>query len=164
MFIDDKGSKMTPFEEALLAHYDGKIALALVNEDRNGHCNLTEAFICKLFEQVWNTPDGCAVVTRIVSCNDFLTPKMIDTIFATKNAEQIEQYLHLSRGYGMESRHVIELLELGSEDLVNFYFKRYATFVFTDEWYRPVVEYLRKKGIYNAYRAKFMPERKFGKD
>lgn len=170
MLTDEKGARLTPFEEALLNNYDGKIAQVLVNGDRNGYCDLTEAFVVALYRKVWREKDSYTIISRIVNCSDFLTAKIVDEIFATKDKEQIALYLHSSRGCGMESRHIIQLIELGFEDEIDFFFYRHATMVLEYEddedeseggWYYPVVKYLRERGLYKSYRAKYMPRKKF---
>jgi len=154
---------MTPLEEALLANWDGRIAQVLLNGDRNGYCDLTESFVCALFSENLDRTKNEAIISRIVNCSDFLTPKVVDAIFATDDVELISQYLYASRGNGMESRHVIKLIELGREDCITFYFERYAAIVLQDNWFRPVVLWLKENGLYASYRAKYMPNKKFGK-
>lgn len=162
MLVNEKGATLAPIEEALLANWDGRVVQVLLNGDRNGYCDLTEAFVCALFSKNLDSKESEAIASRIVSCTDFLTPKVIDAIFATKDATLISQYLYASRGYGMESRHVIELINMGNEDCVNFYFERFAAIVMQDNWFRPVVEWLKESGLYASFRAKYMPKKKFG--
>lgn len=161
MLTDEKGAQLTPFEEALLNSYDGKIALVLINGDRNGYCDLTEAFVAALYRKIWRDEDSYTIISRIVNCSDFLTAKIVDEIFATKDKEQIALYLHSSRGCGMDSAHIINLIELGFEEEIDFFFRRQASIVLQDSWYQPVVEYLREQGLYKSYRARYMPK-KFG--
>lgn len=163
MLINEKGVRMTPFESALLSDYDGKIALVLVNGDRQGCCELTEAFICALYAKIWCMPSESTLVSKIVSCSDFVTPKLLDILFATRNEEQVSLYLQYSRGFAMESRHVIQLIELGNQELIDLYFRRNATIVLQDAWFEPVVDYLKETNLYQTYRKKYMPTRKFGR-
>ena len=171
MLTDERGAKLAPFEKALLEDFDSRVVAVLINGDRNGYCDLTEAFVSKLLEQVnMQTNSGYALVSRIVSCTDFLTPAIVDVIFATQNETIIKQYLTGSRGYGMESKHIISLLELGKEELIELYFRRFATMILTDDedddecggCFAPVVRYLKQNGLYASYRAKYMPQRFIG--
>ena len=162
MLTDEKGAKLTPFEEALLDNYDGKIALVLINGDRNGYCDLTEAFVATLYRKVWQDEAESAVVSKIMACSDFLTEKVVDAIFETEDEAQIAAYLHSSRGFGMDSKHIIELLQLGFEEEIDFFFKRNASIVLQDGWYLPVVNYLKESGRYAAFKNKYMPRKEFG--
>jgi len=168
MLIEERGAQLAPFEKALLDNFDGRVALVLVNGDRCGYCDLTEAFVSKLLEKMDLENDiELVIVSRIVNCNEFLTPKVIDMIFAKKDKGLIRQYLSSSLGYGMESRHIIALIEFGNEELTDFYFRRFASMVLTDDeddeddcgCFAPVVRYLKQSGLYNAFRAKYMPPR-----
>jgi len=161
MLTDEKGAKMAPFEEALLQNYDGKIALVLINGDRNGYCDLTEDFVCALLKKVWNSTEGYTIVSRVLNNQDFLTPKVVDTVFATEDLSLITQYLHSSHCHGMESRHIIQLLKMDDAELIEFYFQRYATIVLQDNWYAPVVDWLKENGLYPQFRARYMPKKKF---
>ena len=161
MLTDEKGAKLTPFEEALLDNYDGKIALVLINGDRNGYCDLTEAFVAALYRKVWCEKDSYTIISRIMNNSDFLTAKVVDEIFATRDKEQIALYLHSSRGFGMDSAHIIELIETGFEEEIDFFFKRQASMVLQDSWYQPVVDYLKETGQYKSFKSKYMPVKKF---
>ena len=161
MLTDERGAQLAPFEKALLEeNFDSRVIMVLVNGDRNGYCDLTEAFVSDLLEKLDVKNDSeFAIVSRIVNCSDFLTPKVVDTIFDIQNEEIIKLFLNSSLGHGMESKHVIALLELKNDALIDLYFGRFAVIVLTDNWYAPVVDYLKANGLYASFRAKYMPHR-----
>ena len=160
MLTDERGAQLAPFEKALLENFDSRVAMVLVNGDRNGYCDLTEAFVSNLVKRADLTDDSShALISRIANSSEFLTSNVIDVIFATQDEGIIKQYLTSSHGHGMESKHIIALLELGNEELIEFYFRRFAVLILTDNWYAPVVQYLKENGLYASYRAKYMPNR-----
>lgn len=145
---NDKG--LAPIEQAVLDCYDEQIVYALLRGDDAGWCELSDEFIAQAYER------GNDEIKSFIKGHDCLiSSAVLDKIFKEKDPEYLKEYLCKTQGRGMEPNHVVALIELGNQDLIDFFFFLHASMVWTDSFYAPVIEYLQNKGTYEKYHEKY---------
>ena len=149
-----KQEGMSPFEQAALDCYDEQFVYALLRADDAGWCELSDEFVAQAYER------GNDEIKSFIKGHDYLISSVVlDRIFKEKDSEYLKEYLCKTQGRGMKPSHVVALIELGNQDLIDFFFFLHASMVWNDSFYAPVIEYLQDKGIYEKYREKYSGRR-----
>ena len=147
-----------PVEQFLLGQYDEEIVYALLRADDAGWCELSDEFVASVYAR------GSEKLRAFVKEHVCLVSDLVlDEIFAAKDALYLKEYLNKTQGRNMKPRHIVALIELGYQELVDYFFALYAPIIWSDSLYEPVIRFLQEKQLNEKYRRKFLPSRVFGR-
>ena len=147
-----------PVEQFLLDQYDEEIVYALLRADDAGWCELSDEFVACVYAH------GSEKIRAFVKEHVCLVSDLVlDEIFASKDALYLKEYLNKTQGRNMKPRHIVALIELGNQELIDYFFALYAPIIWSDWLYEPVVQFLQEKQLNAKYRQKYLPSRVFSR-
>lgn len=152
----EEKNKLTPIEQVVLEQSDEQFVYALLRSDDAGWCELSDEFVATAY-----ACGGDKIKTFIKDHLCLVNDLVLDKIFADKDVAYIKDYLENTHGRYMNYRHIIALIELGNQELIDYFFALYAPLIWDDSMYAPVVSFLKDKNLDESYREKYMPKRKF---
>lgn len=155
--MEQKNVKI-PVEQFLLGQYDEEIVYALLRADNAGWCELSDEFVASVYAR------GSEKLRAFVKEHAYLVSDLVlDEIFAAKDALYLKEYLNKTQGRNMQPRHIVALIELGYQELIDHFFALNAPIIWSDSLYEPVIRFLQEKQLNAKYRRKYLPSRVFSR-